>query len=61
MTSSELGHVKDRILDTSVGSVVVHQTGSRSGRVVKAIYMQTGCLIKHSTQGWGELTTWGRT
>jgi len=37
------------------------QTEFHAGGLSQDSYMQMGCLIKHSTQGWGELTTWGRT
>ena len=61
MRMTELGHVKDKDPGHKCGLGCHSSTAERSGGVVKAIYKQTRCLIKHSTQGWGELTTWGRT
>ena len=61
MTLSELGHVRDRFPETSVGSGVVFSTRGRSGGVERSAYMQSGCLIRHSTQGLGEPATRGRT
>ena len=61
MRLTELGHVKDKDPGHKCGLGCHSSTAERSGGVVKAIYKQTRRLIKHSTQGWGELTTWGRT
>ena len=61
MKLTELGHIRDRIPDTSVGSGVMSSTGSRSGRAEQSVYKQSGCLIRHSTQGLGKPATRGRT
>jgi hypothetical protein len=60
MTATELGHVKDMDPGYGVGSVVLYSSG-RDQVGWFAIYTQTGCLIRHSTQRWGKPTTRGRT
>jgi len=37
------------------------QTELHAGGLSQDSFMQMGCLIKHSTQGWGKPTTRGRT
>ena len=61
MTMTELGHAKDNVPGDGVGSVGVRLTGRRSGRAESSVHKQTGCLIRHSTQGWGKPTTRERT
>ena len=61
MTATELGHVKDKDPGDGVGSVVVYSARRGSGGAESSVYKQSGCLIRRSTQGWGKLTTRGRT
>ena len=61
MRLTELGHVKDKDPGHKCGLGCHSSTTEKSGGVVKTIHRQTRCLIKHSTQGWGEPTTRERT
>ena len=61
MRLTELGHVKDKDPGNKCGLGYCSSNKERSGRMAKAIYKQSRCLIKHSTQGLGEPATWGRT
>ena len=61
MAVTELGHEKDKDPGHGVGSIVVSSAWRESGRAEPSVYMQSGCLIRHSTQGWGKPTTGGRT
>jgi hypothetical protein len=54
MTAAELGHVKDMIPGHSVGSAVYLFDREFSGRADQSVYIQTGCLIRHSTKRWGQ-------
>ena len=58
---TELGHVKDMFLDTSVGSGGLSSAVGRLGGAEQSAYIQTGCLIRHSTQRLGKPATGGRT
>ena len=61
MRLAELGHVKDKDPGHKCGLGRGSSNKERSGGVSKGTYKQVRCLIKHSTQGCGELTTRGRT